>query len=188
MRQVRPPRPTAHPHTGSRRRVRQARPRPAPPRDGRPHLAEAWGLRRDGGNPCRFVQKYKEQKRERFLSDDEFRRLDRVLAETLAVVSAVRLLMPTGCRLNEVQTLRWEDVDPAAGELRLRDRNTGARMVPLSKAAASEPSALPRNSETPWVIVGGSRPLISPTCSILCGAFARAPDSTMCEFTICGTR
>ena len=78
------------PHTGSRRRVRQARPRPAPPRDGRPHLAEAWGLRRDGGNPCRFVQKYKEQKRERFLSDDEFRRLGRVLAETLAGVTAER--------------------------------------------------------------------------------------------------
>ena len=77
-----------------------------------------------------------------------------LLAETLAVVTAVRLLMPTGCRLNEVQTLRWEDVDPAAGELRLRDRKTGARMVPLSKAAASAPSALPRNPETPWVIVG----------------------------------
>ena len=90
MRQVRPPRPTAHPHTGSRRRVRQARPRPVPPRDGRPHLAEAWGLRRDGGNPCRFVQRYKEQKRERFLSDDEFRRMGRVLAETLAGVTAER--------------------------------------------------------------------------------------------------
>ncbi len=28
------------------------------------NLAEAWGLRTDGGNPCRFVQKYQEKKRE----------------------------------------------------------------------------------------------------------------------------
>ena len=124
-------------------------------------LAEAWGLRRDGGNPCRFVQKYKEQKRERFLSDLEFRRLGRVLAEaeangseTLAAVTAVRLLMLTGCRLNEIQTLQWEDVDLAAGELRLRDSKTGARMVPLSKAATAVLATLPRDADNPWVIAG----------------------------------
>ena len=124
-------------------------------------LAEAWGLRRDGGNPCRFVQKYKEQKRERFLSDHEFRRLGRVLAEveadgseTLAAVTAVRLLMLTGCRLNEIQTLRWEDVDLAAGELRLRDSKTGARMVPLSKAATAVLATLPHDPNNPWVIAG----------------------------------
>lgn len=43
-------------------------------------LAEPWGPRTDGGNPCRFVQKYKEKRRERFLSDEEFQRLGRVLA------------------------------------------------------------------------------------------------------------
>ena len=35
------------------------------------NLAEAWGLRKDGANPCRFVQKYKELKRERFLTNEE---------------------------------------------------------------------------------------------------------------------
>ncbi len=79
------------------------------------NLAEAWGLRKDGGNPCRFVQKYKEKKRERFLTDEEFHRLGQVLneieaddSETLAAVTAIRLLMLTGCRLSEIQTLRWE--------------------------------------------------------------------------------
>ena len=43
------------------------------------NLAELWGLRREDGNPCRFVRKYKERKRERFLSDEEFRRLGEVL-------------------------------------------------------------------------------------------------------------
>ena len=36
------------------------------------NLAEPWGLRRDCGNPCRFVQKYKEKRRERFPTEEEF--------------------------------------------------------------------------------------------------------------------
>ena len=123
------------------------------------NLAEAWGLRKDGANPCRFVQKYKEKRRERFLTEDEFRRLGQVLneaegSETFSAVTAIRLLMLTGCRLNEIQTLRWEDVDLAAGELRLQDSKTGARMVPLSRASVAVLSALPRPEGNPWVIVG----------------------------------
>ena len=49
--------------------------------------------------------------------------------------AALRLLMLTGCRLNEILTLRWDDVDRKAGELRLRDAKTGARMVPLTPTA-----------------------------------------------------
>ena len=81
------------------------------------NLADAWGLRPDGANPCRFVQKYKERKRERFLTEEECRRLGQVLnevgadgSETVSAVAAIRLLMLTGCRLSEIQTLRWEDV------------------------------------------------------------------------------
>ncbi len=125
------------------------------------NLADAWGLRKDGANPCRFVQKYKEKKRERFLTDEEFHRLGQILneieadgSETLSAVTATRLLMLTGCRLSEIQTLRWEDVNLEAAEIRLRDAKTGARMVPLSSAAVSVLSALPRPEDNPWVIVG----------------------------------
>ncbi len=38
-------------------------------------LAAAWGLVADGTNPCKGVRKYKEKKRERFLSRDEYRSL-----------------------------------------------------------------------------------------------------------------
>ena len=41
-------------------------------------------------------------------------------------VAAVRLLMLTGGRRNEILTLRWEHVDLEAGELRLRDAKTGS--------------------------------------------------------------
>ncbi len=125
------------------------------------NLAEAWGLRRNGTNPCRFVKKYKEHSRERFLTEEEFRRLGQMLSEveaegseTLSAVTAIRLLMLTGCRLNEIQTLRWEDVDLDNGELRLHDSKSGARMVPLSQAAASVLSSVPRVDDNPWVIAG----------------------------------
>ena len=38
-------------------------------------LAEVWGLRPDGSNPCRHVKRFREEKRERFLSDTEYGRL-----------------------------------------------------------------------------------------------------------------
>ena len=124
-------------------------------------LAEAWGLRPDGGNPCRFIRKYKEAGRERFLSEEEFRRLGRVLDEAGTeggvsphAAAAIRLLLLTGCRKSEVLTLRWEDVDLEAGELRLRDGKTGARPVPLSPPAAAVLSDLPRLPGNPWVIAG----------------------------------
>ena len=44
-------------------------------------LAEVWGLRPDGSNPCRHVKRYKERKRERFLSPEETERLGEVLSE-----------------------------------------------------------------------------------------------------------
>ena len=39
-----------------------------------------------------------------------------------------------GCRRNEILTLRWDDVDRTAGELRLRNGKTGWRSVPLTPA------------------------------------------------------
>ena len=124
------------------------------------NLAEQWELR-TGANPCRFVRKYRETKRERFLTDEEFRRLGAVLDEMeaegtlpLYPAAALRLLMLTGCRRNEIVELAWRNVDLAGGELRLPDSKTGPRMVPLSPAAARVLEALPRIEGNPWVIPG----------------------------------
>ena len=43
--------------------------------------AEAWGLRPDRTNPCYHIRKYREKKRERFLSPDELARLGKALDE-----------------------------------------------------------------------------------------------------------
>ena len=125
------------------------------------YMAEAWGVAPEGGNPCRFVKKYPDRSCERFLSEGEFRRLGRVLSEleaegkvSASAVAAFQLLMLTGCRRNEILTLRWEDVDLDAGDLRLRDAKTGARSVALSPAARKVLATLPRLPDNPWVITG----------------------------------
>ena len=125
------------------------------------NLAEVWGLRPDGSNPCRHVPKYPEKKRERFLSDAELSRLVATLAECEAegsetpfVVAAFRLLILTGCRLGEVQTLRWEHVK--GGVIELPDSKTGARRIPLNAQARAVLDALPRAPGAAFVIAGAT--------------------------------
>ncbi len=124
-------------------------------------LAEAWDRIPPGRNPCRSVRRYKTRSRERFLTPDEFRRLGRVLrnAETDGsvwppAIAALRLLMLTGCRKSEILTLRWDDVDRTAGELRLREAKSGPRMVPLTMPVLAVLDGIPRIDGNPWVIVG----------------------------------
>ena len=125
------------------------------------NLAEMWGLRPDGSNPCLHVKRFKEEKRERFLSAEEFRRLGKVLneiledgSETLSAVAAIRLLMLTGCRLSEIQKLRWEHVHLDARELRPRDSKTGAKVVHVGDPAIAVLREIDRQDNSPWVIAG----------------------------------
>ena len=126
------------------------------------NLAEAWGLRPRGKNPCRFVRRYKVEKHhERFMTHEELYRLGQVLevapAERLASrhsAAAIRLLVLTGCRRNEILGLRWEHLDFEAGEMRLADSKTGARVVPMPPPAAKVLADLPRVPGNPWVFPG----------------------------------
>ncbi len=67
---------------------------------------------------------------------------------------ALRLPMLTGCRRNEIPTLRWADADLEAGEIQLRDAKTGARSVALSPSARTVLAGIPRLPDNPWVIAG----------------------------------
>lgn len=123
-------------------------------------LAEQWGLRPDSSNPCQHVQRFKEAKRERFLSTDELTRLGQILAEAdesgtehPAAVTAIRLLIFTGCRRGEILDLRWEDIDWERGLLRIRDSKTGGRTVPLNTPAMEVLRSI-EPGDSPWVIPG----------------------------------
>jgi integrase len=121
------------------------------------NLAERWGLRPDGSNPCRHVEKYGERKRERFLSADELARLGDALAAydgSPYVVTAVKLLVFTGARLGEVLGLQWQWIDFERGEARLPDRKTGAKTLHLPPPALEVLAALPRVEGNPFVIIG----------------------------------
>ena len=124
--------------------------------------AEIYGYRPVDSNPCPGLRRYRERGRERFLSDDETRRLGAALAahETVAppAVAVVRLLLLTGCRQGEIRALRWADY--REGNLFLRDSKTGPRTVWLSSVARSVLDGLPRTTE--WIFPaptgGGSMP------------------------------
>lgn len=123
------------------------------------NLCEVWGLRPDGSNPCRHVQRYREQKKERFLSAEELSRLGTVLdaserdgSEPRPVINALRLLVLTGCRLREIQTLKWEYVKPPYIEL--PDSKTGARKIHLDDAAIVVLESVERIAGNPYVITG----------------------------------
>ena len=123
--------------------------------------AIAWGVAGEITNPCRSAPKYRTRRRERFLTDAEFRRLGSTLDELEATgrisphaAAALRLLMLTGCRRNEILTLRWEDVRLEAQELQLSDSKTGPRTVSLSPEAAQVLASIERLPGNPWVIPG----------------------------------
>ena len=125
-------------------------------------LGMAWGMIPKMRNPCRSVRLYRERRRERVLTAEESRRLGRVLDEAEAdgsafppAIAAIRLLLLTGCRKNEILNLRWNDVDSTEGRLWLRETKTGTRWVPLTPAVQWLLERVPRIEGNPWVIVGG---------------------------------
>ena len=124
------------------------------------NLAELWGYRENHSNPCLHVKKYGETKRDRFLSPEEVVRLMASLEEeaktcqNIWTIYAIRLLLLTGCRLNEILTLTWAEVDLPNQCLRLKDSKTGKKLVYLSSAAVSTFESLPQTPGNVHVICG----------------------------------
>lgn len=123
--------------------------------------AEQVGLRHDRTNPVLHVSRFTEEKRERLLQDSELSRLGQALADAEQngsaspyAVAAIRLLILTGARLNEILTLEWAAVDFQYGALRLSDSKTGAKAIPLNPPAMDLLSNLPRIEGNPHVICG----------------------------------
>jgi len=123
------------------------------------NLAELWDLRTEGTNPCRMIPKNRERSRERFLSQTELMRFGQVFGEAIAtgletphVIAAYQLLLLTGCRLREIQTLQWDHVTHT--HLELPDSKTGKRRIPLSPDALTIFENLPRTAGNPYVIEG----------------------------------
>ena len=113
--------------------------------------AETYGYRPEGSNPCRGIRRYRRKGRERFLSEEEIRRLGRVLehheGDHPMYVAIIRLLLLIGCRRREIVTLRWKEYRD--GHLHLEAAKTGPRMVWLSSPARRILEEQPRTSQ--WI-------------------------------------
>mgnify|MGYP001766162673 CR=1 FL=1 len=131
-------------------------------------LAEEWGMRPEGRNPCSRIDKYPEASRDRFLTPVEVERLGRTLidAETIGLpwvldeddepskhlakpenrrtavdptaVAVVRLLLLTGARLSEITELEWGHVDFERGTIALPHQKGRARRAHVVPTAAMD--------------------------------------------------
>lgn len=115
-------------------------------------MAEEWGLREAGSNPCRIRLKGG-RRRERLFSDAEVARLlvtiDRHEAEkkmTDSVALALRLLFATGCRAGEICDLTWSNVDLEENWLEWRTHKTDGGGS-LRKAITAEAARLLERAE-----------------------------------------
>jgi integrase len=136
----------------------------------------------EGYNPSQRIEKFKEDRRERFLTGDQLERLGAAIreGETVGIpwdvdeasatakhlakpeqrftkiapfaAAALRLLLFTGCRLREILHLQWEHVDLERGLLFLPDSKSGRKTVVLNAPAMAVLSGLERVG--PYVVPG----------------------------------
>jgi len=136
----------------------------------------------EGTNPVRKIDKFKEYRRERFLTGEELERLGSAIrvAETKGIAwdvdkgkpeakhlpkaknrftkldsfaaAALRLLLFTGCRLREILHLKWQHVDLERGLLFLPESKTGRKTIILNAPTIAVFSGLDRIG--PYVIPG----------------------------------
>ena len=127
--------------------------------------AEIYGHRPDRSNPCKRIRRYRELRRERFLTAAEISRLGCALRDALPKarlqIAIVRLLMLTGCRQSEIRTLRWRDY--REGHLHLPDSKTGPRTVWLCSSARRVLDGLPRTASFVFPAVGRAGPMSTET-------------------------
>jgi integrase len=121
-----------------------------------------WAQRRDlvASNPAE-VKTYKTGTVERLLTTAELARLGAALAEAESrhprAVDALRVLLLTGARKQEVLRLKWDEVDFACAALRLPDSKTGRKVIALPPPAAAVLARQPRIEGVPWVFPGLGR-------------------------------
>ena len=102
-------------------------------------LAERWSLRPDNTNPAKNIDRFREEKRARYLTSAELKQLWGVLNSEKArqqasdsAIAAIKLLILTGRRVSEILGLRWEWIDFNAKTMRLPDTKGGALLVSLA--------------------------------------------------------
>ena len=100
-------------------------------------------------NPVRGVMRFADGRRERRLSDAEYKKVGSGLAKTATTLwppalAVLRFLALTGWRKGEVLSLLWSEVDLERRTATLTDSKTGRSVRPLSTHAVAVLSTQPR--------------------------------------------
>jgi integrase len=88
-------------------------------------------------NPVHGVRKFADQKKSRRLSEGEYRLLGEILRKAVekeqhqTPVDMIRAIACTGCRLGEIVTLKWADIDAENSCIRFGDTKEGASTRPI---------------------------------------------------------
>ena len=121
-------------------------------------LARRWGFVPEGHpNPARDVDRFKEAKRDRWVTHDELPRLAQAINEepNESARAALWLYLLTGARKSELLKARWADVDWTRAELRLPDTKAGrVHYIPLSPPAVALLRDLPHADDNPYILPG----------------------------------
>ena len=92
-------------------------------------------------NPCQYVELPADNKRTRFLNEDEYGHFGQALQNVRQTTTydlacqAIMVLALTGCRRSEILNLKREEVDFKGRCLRLQSTKTGPQIRPCGKAA-----------------------------------------------------
>ena len=123
------------------------------------NLAEVWGYRPDGTNPCRHVPMFPAGKSTHLISDEDmgklFRQLDKIEAEGLenfVIPLAIRLQFEFAGRRGEIVSLEWEWIDLENRRVVWPDSKTGGMSKPISEEAYRLLSTAPRQEGNPYVL------------------------------------
>ena len=108
-------------------------------------------------NPARGIEKFREQRRDRWVKPEEMPRLAQGIDQepNIYIRAALWLYILTGVRKMELLRTAWKDVDLDRAELRLPETKSGrTHYVPLSKPALEILQGLPRQEGNPFVFPG----------------------------------
>ena len=115
---------------------------------------EKTGYRDRGTNPVRGLEKYREEKRLKFMESSELEaigegiaKLEKQDAIDPTIAAALKVMLLTGARCSEILTLKWEYFNESKEKALLPNSKTGAKVLPIPPTAWEVISALPRVNE-----------------------------------------